>query len=82
LLLSGGDFHRGITLAVMGGWDTDCNGATVGSVVGAICGARRAPSHWVGRLNDTLKSGMVGYDPISILECARRSLEVVRQVRA
>ena len=82
LLLSGGDFHRGITLAVMGGWDTDCNGATVGSVVGAICGARRAPSHWVGRLNDTLKSGIVGYDPISILECARRSLEVARRVRA
>ena len=45
LLLSGGDFHRGITLAVMGGFDTDCNGATVGSVVGAINGAQNVPAH-------------------------------------
>jgi ADP-ribosylglycohydrolase len=81
LLLSGGDFHRGITLAVMGGWDTDCNGATVGSVVGAICGAQRAHAHWTARLNDTLKSAIVGYDPIAISECARRSLEIVHKVR-
>jgi ADP-ribosylglycohydrolase len=81
LLLSGGDFHRGITLAVMGGWDTDCNGATVGSIVGAICGARRAPTRWVGRLNDTLRAGVVGYDPVSIAECAKRSLEVIRRAR-
>ncbi len=79
LLLSGGDFHRGLTLAVMGGWDTDCNGATVGSIVGAICGARRAPDHWTGRLNGTLRSEVVGYDPIAISQCARQSLEIVRQ---
>jgi ADP-ribosylglycohydrolase len=64
----------------MGGWDTDCNGATVGSVVGAICGGKNAPRHWVGRLNDTLKSLIVDYDPIAINECARRSLEIVHKV--
>ena len=82
LLLSGGDFHRAITLAVMGGWDTDCNGATVGSIVGAICGARQAPRHWTARLNDTLHSGVVGYDPITISECARRSLEILRPAKS
>jgi ADP-ribosylglycohydrolase len=81
LLLSDGDFHRGITLAVMGGWDTDCNGATVGSIVGAICGARRAPAHWTGRLNDTLRAEIVGYDPITISQCARLSFEIVRRIR-
>jgi hypothetical protein len=81
LLLSGCDFHRGITLAVMGGWDTDCNGATVGSVVGAIAGAKRAPQHWTARLNDTLKSSVVGYDPIALSECAHRSLEIALKVR-
>jgi len=81
LLLSGGDFHRGITLAVMGGWDTDCNGATIGSIVGAISGAANAPGHWVGRFNDTLKSGVVGYDPIAISECAQHSLEIARKIQ-
>lgn len=80
LLLSGGDFHRAITLAVMGGWDTDCNGATVGSIVGAICGASRTPTHWTGRLHDTLKSYVVGYHPIPISTCARRAADLWRQM--
>jgi ADP-ribosylglycohydrolase len=80
LLLGGGDFHKGITLAVMGGWDTDCNGATVGSIVGAIAGARRVPQHWAGRLNDTLNSEIAGYHPIAISECARRSCDLARNV--
>lgn len=80
LLLSGGDFHRGITLAVMGGWDTDCNGATVGSIVGAVCGGRRVPGHWSARLNDTLKSQVVDYHPIAISECARRSVAIARRI--
>lgn len=80
LLLSNGDFHKGITLAVMGGWDTDCNGATVGSIVGAITGAKAAPSHWTARLNDTLKSLIIDYHPIPISECARMALEIARQV--
>jgi hypothetical protein len=81
MLLSGGDFHKGITFAVMGGWDTDCNGATVGSMVGAICGASRAPRHWTARLNDTLNSYVVGYHPIAISECAKRSCEIWNRVR-
>lgn len=82
LLLSGGDYHRGITAAVMGGFDTDCNGATVGSILGAAHGASRLPSHWTSRLNDTLNSEIAGYHPIAISECARRSLEIVRKIRS
>jgi ADP-ribosylglycohydrolase len=82
VLLAQGDFHKGITFAVMGGWDTDCNGATVGSIVGAITGARNAPAHWTARLNDTLNSEIIGYHPIAIAECARRALEIAREVDA
>lgn len=81
LLLSRGDYHRGITLAVMAGFDTDCNGATVGSILGAMHGARRLPTHWTGRLNDTLRSDLPEYHPIALSECARRSFEIVRQIR-
>ena len=81
VLLSNGDFHQGITMAVMGGWDTDCNGATVGSITGAITGAKNAPAHWTGRLNDTLRSEIYDYHPIPISECARQSLDVVKTLR-
>lgn len=78
VLLSGGDFAKAITFAVMGGWDTDCNGATVGSIVGARAGAKAAPAHWTGRLSDTLNSLIPEYHPVAISECARRSLAIVR----
>lgn len=80
LLLSGGDFSLGVTLAVMGGWDTDCNGATVGSILGAMNGAKRLPSFWTARLNDTLKAGIVEYHPVAISECARYSTEIARKI--
>ena len=37
---SAGDFTKGITVAVMQGHDTDCNGAAVGSVLGVHLRAR------------------------------------------
>jgi ADP-ribosylglycohydrolase len=80
LLLSGGDFAKRITLAVMGGLDTNCNGATVGSIVGAITGAAKAPKHWTGRLNDKLLSLVPDYHPIAISQCARNAVDIFRSV--
>lgn len=74
LLLGGGDFERTITLSVMAGWDTDCNGATAGSICGAMLGAAKLPPRWIAPLNDTLRAGLAGYDPISLTECANRSV--------
>jgi ADP-ribosylglycohydrolase len=80
LLLGGHDFEKVITFAVMGGWDSDCNGATAGSIVGAMLGARALPQKWIAPLNDTLNSQIIGYHPIAISECARRSVEIARLV--
>lgn len=82
LLLGGHDFSRVVTIAVMGGWDSDCNGATAGSICGAMIGARALPEHWAGRLNDTLYSQIIDYHPIAISECARRSVEIAARVAA
>ncbi|MCK4300841.1 MAG: ADP-ribosylglycohydrolase family protein, partial [Planctomycetes bacterium] len=46
LLHSEGDFGRAVGIAVMGGLDTDCNGATAGSVMGAWLGAAALPARW------------------------------------
>ena len=43
-----------VGIAVMGGLDTDCNGATAGSVLGAMLGARAIPSHWTEPLHDRI----------------------------
>jgi ADP-ribosylglycohydrolase len=78
LLLGGDDFEKVITIAVMGGWDTDCNGATAGSIWGAMFGAGRIPQKWSAPLNDTLYSLIPDYHPIAISECARRSARIAR----
>lgn len=79
LLLGGHDFEKVITLAVMGGWDSDCNGATAGSICGAMLGAKTlstAATKWIEPLHDTLNSEIIGYHPIAISECARRSVSI------
>ncbi|HAI10838.1 MAG TPA: ADP-ribosylglycohydrolase family protein, partial [Phycisphaerales bacterium] len=81
LLLGKHDFQTVISLAVMGGWDTDCNAATAGSILGAMHGAVYLPEKWTHKLNDKLLSEVVGYHPIAISECAQRSLEIVQADR-
>lgn len=80
-LWSEGDFEKGIVAAVSGGLDTDCNGATVGSMVGAMNGAKKIPDTWKAPLNDTMYSFIPGFHPIAISECARRTLECAKKIR-
>jgi ADP-ribosylglycohydrolase len=80
LLLGQGDFEKAITISVMGGWDTDCNGATVGSIFGAMHGAESIPAKWTNPLHDTLYSMIFDYHPIAISECARRSVGIAQKI--
>jgi ADP-ribosylglycohydrolase len=74
LLYCGGDFEKAISIAVMGGWDTDCNGATVGSIMGALLGAHALPQKWVAPLEDRLKSIVTGFTECAISDLTRRTL--------
>ena len=80
LLLGGQDLEKVLTIAVMGGWDTDCNGATAGSIAGAMLGAKALPRKWIDPLHDTLNSQIIDYHPIAISECAKRSLAIAKKV--
>ena len=79
IVFARGDFERAITTAVLG-WDTDCNGATVGSLMGAMLGASAIPEKWKAPLHDTLYSEIPDFHPIAISECARRSLQTYRKI--
>ena len=75
------DYSRTICIAVMGGWDADCNGATAGSIVGAILGAKALPRRWTAPLNDTLKSAVCEFESNSIEELAGRTLALAERLR-
>jgi hypothetical protein len=74
LLYGDGDFSHSIGLTVCGGWDTDSNGGTAGSVAGLL--AQTIPPHWSEPLADTVRSAVFGYDGSSISELARHTVEV------
>ncbi|MGW6580959.1 ADP-ribosylglycohydrolase family protein [Streptomyces globisporus] len=58
-----GDFTRSIGNAVSGGWDTDSNGATAGSLAGLLAGTPDAlPHHWTAPLKNRLTTSVPGFD--------------------
>jgi len=79
-LLGGHDFEKVITYTVMGGWDSDSTAATAGSIAGAMLGAKRLEEKWTKPLNDTFYGQVIGYHPIAVSECARRSVSIARKV--
>lgn len=79
LLWGEGDFTRTVGLTVQAGWDTDSNGATVGSVAGVLTGASGIPAHWTAPLHDRLRSAVSGYDSSGITDLARRTTALIDQ---
>ncbi len=80
LLHGEGDLRRSVAIAVMGGLDTDCNGATVGSVMGALLGSEGVPGDLADPLNDTLETALSGVTRLSISDLVERSLAVGMQL--
>jgi len=80
LLYGEGDFEKSITISVMGGWDADCNGATVGSILGVMLGADNLPEKWISPLNDRVESFVVGFNNCRISDLARRTFTIARNV--
>ena len=74
LLWGAGDYTRTIGLAVQGGWDTDCNGATAGSAFGILHGTQGLPGSWIDPLHDFVRSSVSGYDNSRISDLAERTL--------
>ena len=73
LLWGRGDYAATVGLTVSGGWDTDSNGATAGSVAGVLLGASSLPGHFVEPLNDRVRSALFGFDDSRISDLAART---------
>ncbi|MYD98294.1 MAG: ADP-ribosylglycohydrolase family protein [Gammaproteobacteria bacterium] len=82
LYFGANDFEKGIVVTVRGGWDTDCTGATVGSILGVKFGAGALPDKWVGVLNDRLMSCVRDCNDNRISELAERTHRVASAILA
>ncbi len=70
-----GDFTASICRAVSGGWDTDSNGATAGSIAGLLAGSPKAlPAHWTAPLRNRLATSVAGLDGIGFDALAHLTL--------
>lgn len=78
LLSSKNDFSRAICNVVMGGWDTDSNGATVGSIIGTMLGADKLPREWIDPLHDRIRTSLKGFDNATFSDLARRTVRVAQ----
>jgi ADP-ribosylglycohydrolase len=78
LLWGEADFDRSIGFAVEAGLDTDCDGATVGSVFGAIHGIDAIPPHWHAPLGDIVHSAIIGFDGVRIDELVDRTVRLAQ----
>jgi ADP-ribosylglycohydrolase len=69
-----GDFSATVCRVVSGGWDTDSNGATAGSITGLLAGSPAAlPPAWTAPLKNRLASTVGGFDGTGFDELARRT---------
>jgi hypothetical protein len=78
LLYGEGDFEKAITRAVFPCLDTDCNGATVGSIIGMMLGIEALPSKWTSVMNDTIHTGLAGYHVSRISQLSEEMFELHR----
>jgi hypothetical protein len=79
LLWGEDDPAQSICRAVQPGFDTDCNGATVGSIMGMRHGARSMPEWLVRPLAKGVESGVRGYHRFAIPDLAMQTVHLLRR---
>ena len=75
LLYGQGNFGKSICMAVETGFDTDCNGATVGSIVGMIYGIDNIGTEWTKPFNGVLETQILGHDKSTIDDLIQKTME-------
>ena len=71
------DFTYTMELCLTMGFDTDCNCATAGSVLGMVLGAQLLPEVWTAPLNDRVLSGVDGFGLVHISDMAARTQALI-----
>jgi len=75
LLYGNGDYGKSICMAVEAGFDTDCNGATVGSILGMAFGIESIPKYWTDPIKDTLHTTVYGAGTVRISDRVKMTMK-------
>ena len=74
LLWGENNFGKSICLAVQSAFDTDCNGATVGSILGMKNGIDSIGEEWYAPVNDRIDTTLFGIERVRISECVEKTM--------
>lgn len=87
LLYGEGDFGKSICLAVNCGDDTDCTGATAGSIMGIMYGRAGIPDKWLKPIGEKIltcaisKFGLLTFPPATIGELTYRTVRLAQDAQ-
>ena len=78
LLYGKGDYRKSICMAVETGFDTDCNGATVGSILGMAFGITCIDEVWTKPINNKLHTSIFGVGTINITDAVELTMKHIK----
>ena len=78
ILYGEGDYGKSICMSVETGFDTDCNGATVGSILGMANGIESIPECWTKPINDTLQTCVFGVGTVKISDRVEMTMKHIK----
>ena len=79
LLVGEGDFGKSVCAAVQAAFDTDCNGATVGSIVGMRNGTAGIPAYWAAPFGGRLLTSIKDTNNVSVEERVDQTIVIMKQ---
>ena len=78
LLYGRGDYGKSICMAVETGFDTDCNGATVGSILGMAFGEGIIGEVWAKDIHNKLYTSIFGVGDVLISDCIEKTMKHIK----
>lgn len=79
LLYGNNDYGKSICISVEAGYDTDCNGATVGSILGMANGIDSIPEYWKTPIKDTIRTRIFGMETVRIRDAVALTMQHIRR---
>lgn len=78
LIYGHNDYAETLGKAIMPGMDTDCNGATAGSIIGMVTGAANIPSDFTTPIDGKLLTDIAGNREVRISDMADRTMRIIK----